>query len=259
MGSWLVPDLRAVPKAQRTATKLQVEHHANTDTDTICPSQLRPHLHAHAHMVLPQPHTHPVSGDVFIYMLSSCPQPAVHAHRVPVSHTESRVYRARGTMSALPSRASSIVPTERPSKLRTSRKLRTCKYASGHACLLLMQVVCLSLVGPGDKAPTTKRGSTPTAFFSWPQEPSRLYYQRCSCTQSTSQPTFLNDNLKWIGLRWLYTTYSQAVAGVTVQRGVWPPILASAQWCPQWCNSLAPTPTGSNNMHDVDHLWLANC
>jgi hypothetical protein len=44
---------------------------------------------------------------------------------VPASHTLSFTSSARGTISALPSRASSIVPSDSPSRLWGSRKLRT--------------------------------------------------------------------------------------------------------------------------------------
>ena len=69
--------------------------------------------------------THPVTDDLPRYMLRSCPQPAVHAHPVPAIQTMSRVKRARGNMSALPVKASTIVPTESPSKLLGSTKFLT--------------------------------------------------------------------------------------------------------------------------------------
>lgn len=72
-----------------------------------------------------------MSGDSRMNMDSSWPQPAMHAQVVPASHTTSRTYSARATMSTLPSSASSMVPTDRPCRLLASRKLRTCEDSKG--------------------------------------------------------------------------------------------------------------------------------
>lgn len=77
------------------------------------------------------PPTHPVAGAVRIAMLSSWPHPATHAQDVPASHTVSLTSSARGTMSALPSSASSIVPSDSPARLCGSRRLRTCVCEGG--------------------------------------------------------------------------------------------------------------------------------
>ena len=64
-------------------------------------------------------------GDELTKRLSSCAQPVVMAQALPVSHTMSLVSRARGTMSPLPTMASTTVADESPARLLGLAKLLT--------------------------------------------------------------------------------------------------------------------------------------
>lgn len=61
------------------------------------------------------------------YRLSSCAQPKRLPQAEPENHTASSVMSARGTMSALPVVASSTVPSDTPSRLAGTAKLRSCR------------------------------------------------------------------------------------------------------------------------------------